>query len=40
MKMEHAIRSSHAGRVREVTVAAGDQVDSGHVLVVIEETDE
>jgi biotin carboxyl carrier protein len=37
MKMEHAIKASHAGKVAEVRVAAGDQVDGGQLLVVLGE---
>ncbi len=37
MKMEHAIKASHAGKVAEVRVAAGDQVEGGQLLVVLGE---
>ena len=37
MKMEHEIRASHGGVVAEVAVAPGDQVESGRLLVVIDE---
>jgi biotin carboxyl carrier protein len=37
MKMEHTIAAPHAGRVAEVRVEPGEQVDSGRVLVVLEE---
>ena len=37
MKMEHEIRSSVSGLVREVTVAVGDTVYEGHPLAFIEE---
>ncbi|MBN8614025.1 MAG: ATP-grasp domain-containing protein [Deltaproteobacteria bacterium] len=37
MKMEHAIKASHAGKVAEVRVAAGDQVDGGQLLIVLGE---
>jgi biotin carboxyl carrier protein len=36
MKMENELRSPRAGRVKEVTVAAGASVEAGRVLVVIE----
>jgi biotin carboxyl carrier protein len=36
MKMENELRSPKAGRVKEVTVAAGASVEAGRVLVVIE----
>jgi propionyl-CoA carboxylase alpha chain len=36
MKMEHAIRATQDGTVSEVRVRAGDQVDTGAVLVVVE----
>ncbi len=39
MKMEHDIVAPHAGIVREVRVAQGDQVDAGAVLVVLDESD-
>jgi biotin carboxyl carrier protein len=38
MKMEHPVRAPHAGRVSEVRVTAGQQVDTGAVLVVLEES--
>jgi biotin carboxyl carrier protein len=38
MKMEHAIHSPHAGVVTEVLVTAGQQVDNGQVLVVVDDT--
>ena len=38
MKMEHTIAAPHAGRVAEVHVREGEQVDGGRVLVVLEET--
>jgi len=37
MKMEHTLRAPHAGRVTEVRYQAGNQVEAGAVLVVIEE---
>jgi propionyl-CoA carboxylase alpha chain len=37
MKMEHTLRSPHAGRVAEVRCGVGDQVEGGTVLAVIEE---
>jgi pyruvate/2-oxoglutarate dehydrogenase complex dihydrolipoamide acyltransferase (E2) component len=36
MKMEHAVHSSAAGTVTEVTVSEGDQVETGQILVVVE----
>lgn len=36
MKMENELRSPKAGRVKDVTVAAGMSVDAGRVLVVVE----
>jgi biotin carboxyl carrier protein len=38
MKMEHALRSPHAGVVTQVLCSPGDQVEAGAVLVVVEET--
>ena len=35
MKMEHAIRAPLDGRVDEVLVHDGDQVDAGAVLAVV-----
>jgi biotin carboxyl carrier protein len=40
MKMEHAIRTPAAGVVTALPVTAGDQVDSGTVLAVVEEAAE
>jgi propionyl-CoA carboxylase alpha chain len=37
MKMEHRITAGFDGEVREVVVRAGDQVDAGAVLVVLDE---
>ena len=37
MKMEHEVAAPHDGVVREVLVEVGQQVDTGAVLVVIEE---
>jgi biotin carboxyl carrier protein len=37
MKMEHAIKASHGGKVAEVRVQAGDQVEGGQLLVVLGE---
>jgi propionyl-CoA carboxylase alpha chain len=37
MKMEQPIRAPHAGRVAELHAAAGQQVEAGAVLAVIEE---
>jgi biotin carboxyl carrier protein len=36
MKMENELRSPKAGRVKDVTVAAGTSVEAGRVLVVID----
>jgi biotin carboxyl carrier protein len=36
MKMENELTATRAGRVREVTVAAGAAVEAGRLLVVIE----
>jgi propionyl-CoA carboxylase alpha chain len=36
MKMEHQIVAPAAGRLAEVRVAAGDQVQAGAVLAVVE----
>ena len=38
MKMEHPMRASEAGIMREVRVARGDQVESGALLLVVEAT--
>jgi propionyl-CoA carboxylase alpha chain len=35
MKMEHTVRATAAGTVREIHVAVGDQVDGGRVLAVV-----
>ena len=37
MKMEHAVRAPHDGTVAEIRVSAGQAVDQGAVLVVLEE---
>jgi len=37
MKMEHTVSAPRAGRVAEVRVAEGNQVDGGQVLVVLHE---
>ena len=37
MKMEHTIRAPHGGTVSSVNYAAGDQVDEGVELAVIDE---
>jgi biotin carboxyl carrier protein len=37
MKMEHRVTAPHDGRVAEVRAGAGDQVDGGDLLVVLEE---
>jgi propionyl-CoA carboxylase alpha chain len=36
MKMEHQIVAPAAGRLAEVRVAAGDQVQAGDVLAVVQ----
>jgi biotin carboxyl carrier protein len=36
MKMQNELRASKAGRVAKVSVAVGDTVGSGDVLVVVE----
>ena len=36
MKMENELRSPKAGRVKEVVVKAGESVEAGRVLAVIE----
>ena len=36
MKMENELRAARDGRVREVTVAEGQSVDAGAVLVIVE----
>jgi len=36
MKMEHAVHAAAPGTVTSVTVAEGDQVETGRVLVVVE----
>jgi propionyl-CoA carboxylase alpha chain len=38
MKMEHTVAATSAGQVAEVKVSAGQQVEAGAVLVVVEET--
>ena len=40
MKMEHTVRSAEAGTVTEIRHAAGDRVDAGDLLVVIQPRDE
>jgi 3-methylcrotonyl-CoA carboxylase alpha subunit len=37
MKMEHTLRSPHRGTVTQVLCEPDDQVESGAVLVVVEE---
>jgi biotin carboxyl carrier protein len=37
MKMEHSIRATSAGTVREVRVGVGDRVDAGDVLVLVDQ---
>jgi propionyl-CoA carboxylase alpha chain len=39
MKMEHVIAAPTAGRLAELRVAAGDQVEAGTVLAVVDEGD-
>ena len=39
MKMELAIAAAAGGTVTSVAVAAGDTVDAGAILVVVEEAD-
>ena len=36
MKMENELRAARAGRVRELSVAEGQSVDAGTVLLVVE----
>jgi biotin carboxyl carrier protein len=36
MKMEHSLRAPHAGKVIGVRAKAGDQVEAGQILVVVE----
>jgi biotin carboxyl carrier protein len=36
MKMEHTLRSPHSGTVTSVHTTAGDQVEAGQTLVVVE----
>ena len=36
MKMENELRAPRAGRVKEVSVAAGTSVEAGRILAVIE----
>jgi pyruvate carboxylase subunit B len=38
MKMENEIRASHGGRVREICVAAGQAVEKGQLLLLMEES--
>jgi propionyl-CoA carboxylase alpha chain len=38
MKMEHPIRAPQDGVVTEIKVAAGDQVENGALLLVVEGT--
>ena len=40
MKMEHSVRAPHDGIVAEVAVTAGQQVDLGTVLAVVETAGE
>ncbi len=39
MKMEHAVRAPAAGTVSSLPVVAGQQVDAGAVLAVVDPTD-
>ena len=39
MKMEHEITAPAAGTVSEIRVSAGEQVEAGAVLAVIEEVE-
>jgi len=39
MKMENELRAQHAGRVREVQVAAGTAVERGALLLVLDPLD-
>jgi propionyl-CoA carboxylase alpha chain len=39
MKMEHPVTAPVSGTVREVAVAAGQQVDGGQVLAVVDQGD-
>jgi biotin carboxyl carrier protein len=39
MKMEHAVVAGEAGTVSEVRVGAGDAVDEGALLVILELED-
>jgi biotin carboxyl carrier protein len=36
MKMENELRAPRDGRVKEITATAGDPVEAGRILVVIE----
>jgi len=40
MKMEHTVAAPSAGTVTTVAVTAGQQVDAGTVLVVVDEPDD
>ena len=40
MKMEHRIVSPRDGKVKEVHVVQGDQVDNGALLVVLDEDED
>jgi len=40
MKMEHRIGAPHAGRVRELLVAEGQEVDAGTIVAVLDEEDD
>ena len=40
MKMEHGLRAPHSGRVVSVLSAPGEQVETGQVLVIMEEKGE
>jgi biotin carboxyl carrier protein len=39
MKMEHEVTAPYDGVVRQVLVEVGEQVDTGAVLVVVEENE-
>jgi biotin carboxyl carrier protein len=39
MKMEHEVAAPHDGVVRQVLVEVGQQVDTGAVLVMLEENE-
>jgi propionyl-CoA carboxylase alpha chain len=39
MKMEHVITAPAAGRLAELRVAAGDRIDAGTVVAIVDEGD-